>query len=62
MRSENMISNFGNSYSIHESDYFVFDKSIKEQARRFFRNINPKIPNNFISIDTESLLTEIDFS
>jgi len=33
--------------NIHDKYYYVFDPSLKAQARRYFRSLYPSMPNNF---------------
>jgi hypothetical protein len=43
--------------TLHHSDkyYFVFDKNMKQQAIRRFRNMLPSLPTNYIVVDIHDL-------
>ncbi|KMU62805.1 hypothetical protein EZBTHKR_1288 [Elizabethkingia anophelis] len=40
---------------IQDRYFFIFDKNLKEQAKRRFRNMVPSMPNNYIATDLSDL-------
>lgn len=52
--SERHIKNKGFT-NIHSKYYYIFDSGLKAQARRYFRNLYPLMPNNFKPISISDL-------
>lgn len=41
--------------NFHSKFYYIFNSNLKAQARRHFRSLYPKMPNNFKAIDISEL-------
>lgn len=48
----------GNSVKINDNYIFIFKPSLIQQARNRMQRMNPKIPNNYIVMDLEGLVTK----
>jgi len=48
----------GNSVKINDNYIFIFKPNLIQQARNRMQRMNPKIPNNYIVMDLEGLVTK----